>query len=1416
MDGSLAVKSRSGLTLASTPTLAGVATKWCAREPFLRNDTMKMWAPSIGRNGFGSQSNVICGAKGFNDMRSQCLRVFEVLKPCQYVKSGMFFLEMIGGKLVISQRAHDFDIQNSRTVWISSQENYLDAPYSFLVNVQTLGIYGDNNSYIHGLNLPNSSPPITQLCLFDDGNLILYSNSTVLWTRPPFSGFEVSHTNDQCVSTRDIGQTRIHNATYMNCIRTGQSMAPCDTVRTGDISLKFLGNGNLILFDLKSDSQLWTSGLTGQPWSSRHQFAFQSDGNYVIYNPALVPLLSWMYTQSNQVLTELCVHPAGSLVAFNGIDEIWKNPPYPGFGRMGPVGHFQSIKGMELTCLLPGEKILSGQYLRAGKFYVLMQTNGILAVKSGNSFDATKLVTTAFPYSTNRIAEYWKSSSEPFNSSCGFFSERCSGNFEFAFTVDGRFTINDNNDGKVVNVYKIPAPSGPATRLCIQDDGDFILYGETQQTLWAYPQTDGFAHGERCGPVAASRDTDGNARVNVGGTMNGCQYLRVGSFYLTMHHSAYGNLAFYNGTRGDTSTLHWESALPSRELPSYYLSITVDGLFIVSPSDNSTAQAFVAAPSSLSHIQLTRLELNVFSVFSGYPLGFTMKHRGKQGNPSLQRSLGATLLRSDSKGIITRMQDIKLISPKYFDNGTYYLVMNDCRLMFLENSAFRPDIHPPAYLMQNYTLLWSSNTPVVGYNSCYLYIAGDSTMTISIYEDSFEPIPLDAPLIPDRIIASSDKSSFFLNKNVRLNLEAGRLLLVDIPTKAILWNSLNATRVSDSETFGFRQNNDPCGSVGDYKVFPGNSLGVCVKPLQVVNVCEYLRIGNYHLNLTEFGNLELYQGRPTDSNRILVWNSTARNDIKNINNQFLVTLDSNLLIRDKLTNETVSGSGDNTIGLDSDAFCLLDTGLFGLFKNNSLVWSRPRRSGFNGFDDDVCWNQPNANAKKILPVGHYYQKNSTRLSCMKRGETMQPCQYMKAGNYSLGFQMTFTNDARVISTKGNLVLYAGNDSVKGVIWSAHARHIPRKQVRLSFDKSGDIVVYDGKAIVSNLGTMIEKDSTDLCVQSDGRLVLYNVVGEVWSEVWSNPKENGFNGFGGDRCGLVGHRETVNGQSAVCMHPGDSFRPCQYLNNGEYFFTINANSTALVHRGTRTLKKQVLWSSKIEYPPSVDAKFVFGMDRNVNITNGQVWIPNVNLIDVDVSKEANKLCLLPDGTLSLFDSKNTSILWTASAPSREFKNQQSLVQGRECGNVGHWRPAINGVSRRCMLPGESLRICQWINIDDLWFTWAARINSFNNVELMLYRGGMYFKSEVLWSAGTNIPNSLFSMLYFDYQSNGNLVLTTNGTDVVGVTNLLTDQEKSSYLCLQSDAKIVLYDLLDNVIWQNPGNVTGFSGSGKPCE
>ncbi|KAJ3020710.1 UNVERIFIED_CONTAM: hypothetical protein HDU68_010002 [Siphonaria sp. JEL0065] len=1400
LDGSFEIRNKSGSVLVSTPSLSGIPTSLCLTkfgDLILGNDTSIMWAPPPGRgvlSEFGNNCRLIGEWKhilGGGGFVSSCMSAFDVLRPCQFIRNNGYVLEMKDNGILTVTYQDYASGKPSKVIWTSRSSPLEQSNYSFMFNSSALSVFNSHNTLVDGFQLPNNLLLATDFCLHSNGGVGLFSNHTQLWSRPERIGFEITSSNDQCASKRNVGQMRVHNGTLLNCLLPGDFMKPCEYLQTGDTMLLFRGDANLVLQNVTTNTQLWSAGISAQNWGSNYQFAVQSDGNMVVYDGGLSMLASWRYSPVKQSISDLCVRPDGVVALYDGMDVVWMNPAEKGLSQCGPVGAYQNINGNERTCLKPNERLGSCQYLKAGKFYAIMQTDGILSVKSSNPFSLSLLGHALYPYIPSAGPVHWNSSSTSFEPSCGLFNHSCAGNFGFQFSANGDFLISRTLDSLFVTSYSLPPTSQlPADQLCIQDDGDFVLYSGNK-TLWAYPTTPGFAGGDQCGPIGYNPGIRGDMTcLTPTDSLNVCRYVRSGNFYVTAHPLSFGSIALYNGTRGIANQLSWESDVPA--------SVSATPLFL--PLNFHCFKGFNDAVVGTDG---TPLSLRRF--FSDTPkmeTGARLWHRGfidftvYRITSDLGSRVSQTLPKNEGAFLRDANKSIYPYPRNYYRNGTYYLVLNGCSLMYIQNTGWSPSpTSSPKNtedLLKNHTLLWISNYPIL-YPICYFYLDSFGAITLSTYEQSFEPV--------DKVITSGDMFSFTYG-GANLYLEAGRLVVRDNQNRTI-WNSLDAPRVNKTTTFGFRQNSSSCGLVGYYKAI-GSSVATCIQPGQSLKACEYMRIGNYYLNVTEYSTLELYQGKPVDRKALQLWKSGERQAANN-QTSFLYSLDKNLVVGDGTINMTKSG--DFTIGAGSQEFCLVDTGIFGLYQNNSLVWSTPNRDGFSGFNDIICWRD-----RTVLPIGHHHTNNGRHLTCMKRGDSIQPCQKMIAGNFTLRLQMTFTDYPRVLDTEGNLIL---EDSTSKVLWEIGARRIPRKQVTLTFDETGDIVVSDGSNVVSAIGNTIGKDSTDFCVQSDGRVVMYNVVGDKWNEVWSNPGSLvGFSGFGGDRCGLVGHKQTVNGQDASCMDPGDSFRTCQYMQVGSYFFTLNANSTLLVYNGTRNRINDILWSSQLAFNSEEGPRFTFGLDKTLAITKAIASNPFIPIVDTTLSKKGEKLCLLSNGTLSLFDNKNTPI-WTAGAAERGPTPLSNIYDGPQCGPRGHWRHPVDGVKRICLLPGESLRTCQWLNLDDLYFTWAARSSSPNKIELMIYRGSRYAKTDVFWSSGMDTPGSFNSLMYLDYNLDGNLVLTANGTAVVGVSNRLTDTQGSSYLCLMSDAAVKLFDVEDSVIWKNPGNSTGFSGSGAPC-
>ncbi|KAJ3006861.1 UNVERIFIED_CONTAM: hypothetical protein HDU68_003851 [Siphonaria sp. JEL0065] len=374
-----------------------------------------------------------------------------------------------------------------------------------------------------------------------------------------------------------------------------------------------------------------------QNWGSGYQFAVQSDGNMVIYDSDLAMVSSWRHSPLQQSITDLCVSSDGIAVLYDGMDVVWKNPVKDGFSNCGPVGYYQNINGKQRTCLRPNEPLGSCQYMKAGDFYVIMQTDGVLSVKSDNPFNLTLRGRELYPY----------------------ISSAANGGFRISRTLDSVFVMS----------YSLPTTSQVnADQLCIQDDGDFVLYGGNS-TLWAYPLTPGFAGGDECGPIGYNPGIRGDLNcLNPTDSLNSCRYVRSGNLYLTAHPSSFGNLAVGNGSRGQIDFV-WESDSPT--LSKQQSPLLPSGYFCFKGFSDNVAGKASSDPMTLNAFTSDRTQAFLKLVHRGYDdlMG--------GGIYSIVVDLGQRVVQTNYKIQGTVLRDMNsTYPPSYYKNGTYYLVLN--------------------------------------------------------------------------------------------------------------------------------------------------------------------------------------------------------------------------------------------------------------------------------------------------------------------------------------------------------------------------------------------------------------------------------------------------------------------------------------------------------------------------------------------------------------------------------------------------------------------------------------------------------------------------------------------------------------------------------------------------------------------
>ncbi|KAI9334140.1 hypothetical protein BDR26DRAFT_867391 [Obelidium mucronatum] len=1129
----------------------------------------------------------------------------------------------------------------------------------------------------------------SRLCLDSEGSLTVYRKSflDIVWSNPRSvnrnrrnSGFTL-----ECESLQDVGKPRFHNGTASGCILPGTTLKTCQMLKTGDYYAILDHDSNLKIFSSKSEtagSLIWSTGHQGHPPSLDYKFAFQTDGNLVLYDGHQRVISETGLLTLKKPAMDLCLTPEGQLTLFDRFDVIWQSSGVSGwYNSCGSIGWFVNE---QLTCLKPGAILKPCQYMRSGESYIWMDEDGTLVRSIGDP---------SMPSSR----EVWRS--------------RSLGKFSYLlFNVQG------------------------ANAVCIHSSGEFSIFIDSERK-WSYPV---FGDTSDCGPVGSPWIED---TYTVG--MSYCQYIRFGSKYLKLTEDA--NIGLYSGPIG----------APDR------LLFTAGGGTMDRNQDYKLTMTSTDASASLT-VYMRNEAISTFSTnptVLTYCISFDYISAGlvKLPKPDYSYHTGNNILWYSSEEQVSMMIYNQAVL-QYHPNGNIEVadIWSQNHGTVLHGSDVRNGsvncflcLHSDGYFgiynRTNFEFLWSSQGISIGFDrnsskeSCGAvgYLANIILFTLCTYE-----------------------TLYLYNGNTGMDMEP--------------YNE------------------------------PSMLYARCLSRGAVMNPCQYLRIGEYFLNMTG-----LVMGLPSSDLTSLVWTITSP---LSGNANFQYHEDGTVGI---FHNQSIPGatSGDFTRGLPNSRFCLVETGDLVLLNNHTTVWSLPLKNGtFSGFGAASC---PSPGMASV--VGHYKTSlEGEKFSCMQRGESFIPCQSLRSGDYSMN-----------MTAEGNLFLshQVGNKST--ILWSAQISHGIRKSPRFSFEPSGRLVFYDSLQELMNADSITNssasqvKRSTHFCVSERGYLALLDIVADnEWKRVWKNPSTNGFSGFGGDACGLVGHAITVGNESVSCIFPGDTMRPCQYMNVKDIFLSLTVNGNLKIYQGTAVRSKKDIWNTGTERLSSGAMYFKYGMDRSLRLVELFQRETNISLVPFNTSISSLQLCLRRNGTLALF-GESERIFWTSDGTiekpsdtaSNIFSNATNLSRIGTNVQLGHTRPPINGQNRTCLLPGETLGFLAYMNLQDFYLTWTTSKNTEKiPSNLVLYRGTIRFKEQVIWTSDT--PDMSIDTL-LSYQKDGNIVMFVNGT-IVGVTNHATMDIQSRYLCIQTDpvmnATIALYDANDVEIWTVKGS-SGFGGNGQ---
>ncbi|KAI9337291.1 hypothetical protein BDR26DRAFT_864130 [Obelidium mucronatum] len=1296
-----------------------------------------------------------------------CLRPSERMEVCQYMRRGNFyFVVEETGDLAIYE---GFEWDKSKRVWNAGLPQSESRAYFLDFDVNgNIGV-GFRLQPMRGSSSSILFANASRLCLDSEGSLTVYQKSflDIVWSNPRSmnqnqrnSGFTL-----ECESLQDVGKPRFHNGTASGCILPGTTLKTCQMLKTGDYYAMLDHDSNLKIFSSNSEtaaSLIWSTGHQGHPPSLDYKFAFQTDGNLVLFDGQQRVISETGLLTLNKPATDLCLTPEGKLTLFDRFDVIWQSSGASGwYNGCGSIGWFVNE---HLTCLKPGAMLKPCQYMRSGESYIWMDEDGALVRSIGNPSMASS-------------REVWRS--------------RSLGKFSYLFfSLDGYVQIlNPLMD----IIFFLTEDVQGANAVCIHASGEFSIFIDSERK-WSYPV---FGDTSDCGPVGSPWIEDTYTvgmclPPNV--SVSYCQYIRFGSKYLKLTEDA--NIGLYSGPIG----------APDR------LLFTAGGGTMDRNQDYKLTMISTDASASLT----VHLRNETISTFSTNPAVLTYCISFDY--------ISAGLVKLPKPDYLHQFDsDLSVLSTTmfYFNDGLHsFAIEIDGMICVPPGSSigwlgiqlagyrlWRPK-NNGIFVLQNQTgnnILWYSSEEQVSvtmYNNAALqYHPNGNIEVVDVWSQNDETV-----------LHASDVRNGSVNCFLCLHSD-GYFGVYNRTNFEFLWSSQGI-----SIGFNHNSSNESCGAVGyladivrkaPLDVIPlityetvylhNGDTGIdmeqhnepyalyarCLSRGAVMNPCQYLRIGEYFLNMTEFSSIELRRGSPSSDLTSLMWTITSP---LSGNANFQYREDGTVGI---FHNRSIPGatSGDLTRGLPNSRFCLVETGDLVLLNNHTTVWSLPLKNGtFSGFGAASC-----ASPGMASVVGHYKTSlEGEKFSCMQRGESFIPCQSLRSGDYSMN-----------MTAEGNLFLSHQVGNKSQIIWSAQISHGIRKSPRFSFEPSGRLVFYDSlqelmsaDSITNSSASQIKR-STDFCVSERGYLALLDIASEnEWKRVWKNPSTNGFSGFGGDACGLVGHAITVGNESVSCMLPGDTMRPCQYMNVKDIFLSLTVNGNLKIYQGTAVRIKKDIWNTGTERLSSGAMYFKYGMDRSLRLVE-------LDQRETNISNQTERILWTSDGTTEKPSDIASNIFSNATNLSRIGTNVQ----------LGHTRPPINGQNRTCLLPGETLGFLAYMNLQDFYLTWTTSKNTEKiPSNLVLYRGTIRFKEQVIWTSDT--PDMSIDTL-LSYQKNGNIVMFVNGT-VVGVTNHATMDIQSRYLCIQTDpvmnATIALYDANDVEIWRVKGS-SGFGGNGQ---
>ncbi|KAI8609377.1 hypothetical protein BC830DRAFT_845050 [Chytriomyces sp. MP71] len=240
--------------------------------------------------------------------------------------------------------------------------------------------------------------------------------------------------------------------------------------------------------------------------------------------------------------------------------------------------------------------------------------------------------------------------------------------------------------------------------------------------------------------------------------------------------------------------------------------------------------------------------------------------------------------------------------------------------------------------------------------------------------------------------------------------------------------------------------------------------------------------------------------------------------------------------------------------------------------------------------------------------------------------------------------------------------------------------------------------------------------------------------------------------------------TIDGQTAACIQPGDSFKSGACMHAGKYRLGF-ADGGALV-ASIANKDHPIVWSNGKKSLSSKPSVLVF-KNNSISTRAGGKKYWTVDLKE----KGVKDFCISTDGRIGLYDNKGKRI-WSPSKPPCNAK-------------LGTSKTTPDGQHAQCLTPGQRVDVCQSISAGDFKATMQKDGN------FVLYRESTM---EPLWDTGSSGSTAR----RFVYQTDGNIVLYDNLGNHLWASN--TPDVSSNLLCIQPDGNIVAYDGA-NAVWDS---------------